>query len=319
MMSSSLPHILVIRSGGLGDFVLTLPVLSAVKERWPKASLHVLGHTEIAETARLAGVVDQIRSIDSFDLSPLFSGLPGGGNRRERAESYLRGFDIVISFLRDTEDHFSANLRRLGVQEYLVPPARSEALHATQQFFRSLSGLGLKPEFEYPRLSPPASACEEVRQMLAVAAVQNHTTLVAIHPGSGSKTKNWPLEHYFEVIQWVAEQPGLYPILLTGEADGEIHERMEVDPRIVNCPHFPSPALPVLVALLQRCGVFLGNDSGVGHLAAASGIPVISLFGATSPQVWKPLGQKVRVINFSEASVDRVCRELAQILGRGEG
>jgi ADP-heptose:LPS heptosyltransferase len=135
---------------------------------------------------------------------------------------------------------------------------------------------------------------------------------VAIHPGSGSVQKCWPTFRFAEVIERLWEQH--YPVLLLAGP----HDTERVDDLLQLLSSPPTPAMfkiltnaPLLnVAIqLQQCLRYLGNDSGVTHLAAMLGIPTTAIFGPTDPAIWRPLGPFVNVIHdgtLEDVSVDRV-------------
>ena len=120
---------------------------------------------------------------------------------------------------------------------------------------------------------------------------------MAIHPGSGSPQKNWPTERWIVVARQLFRIRGnLRLMLLGGEADSaEVAAMRRALPpeRVLMVENAP---LPRVAALLARCEFYLGHDSGNSHLAAATGIPCVVLFGPTDPSVWSPPQPKVNVI-----------------------
>jgi len=140
----------------------------------------------------------------------------------------------------------------------------------------------------------------------------NSNRVFAIHPGSGSKKKNWPITKFTEIVEKL-RNTGVDLLLVEGEADIGLIDQIErktghIFPRVSHLP------LPVLAGVLRRCRMLIGNDSGIGHLAGITGIPVISLFGPTDPTIWKPLGRNIEVMRFQDATVDRVYKK-SLILG----
>jgi heptosyltransferase-2 len=139
-----------------------------------------------------------------------------------------------------------------------------------------------------------------------------------VHPGSGSPRKNWPLEKWRALGRTLLES-GAQLILVGGEAD---EPRVAAlcqawkDAPILVARHLP---LPELAAILARCRLFLGHDSGISHLAAATGAPCLLLFGPTDPAIWAPANPQVRVLaspNDDLALLDfaAVAAEAARIL-----
>jgi ADP-heptose:LPS heptosyltransferase len=140
---------------------------------------------------------------------------------------------------------------------------------------------------------------------------------VAIHPGSGAVQKCWPISHFATVIErlWEQNRPVL---LLVGPADTE-----RVDDLLQQLSSPPTPAMfkiltnaPLLkvASQLQQCMCYLGNDSGITHLAAMLSVPTIAIFGPTDPAIWRPLGPFVKVIHeatLEDVSVDCVMEAIS--------
>jgi heptosyltransferase-2 len=130
---------------------------------------------------------------------------------------------------------------------------------------------------------------------------------LAVHPGSGSRAKNWPLERFTETASRLSpERPWL---LVAGPAE----EELDAPPGARLARNLP---LRTLGALLARAGLFLGNDSGISHLAAACGTRTLALFGPTDPAQWAPVGPAVRTLraprhDLGDLSVDEVLDQLA--------
>jgi len=148
-------------------------------------------------------------------------------------------------------------------------------------------GCGISPGMGPPGFIPAG---------LAVTNVVSPPAPVAIHPGSGSTAKNWPDERWLELV---ARLDGPF-LLVLGEAErgrwsGPLLAVLRSAAR-APLEVADSLALPDLAAALARCGLFLGHDSGISHLAAALGLPCVLLFGPTEPAMWAPPGAHVRVI-----------------------
>jgi heptosyltransferase-2 len=125
------------------------------------------------------------------------------------------------------------------------------------------------------------------------------TRLVAIHPGSGSETKNWAKEQWADLGRRIAEDmPGTTLLLVEGEADAEAAEFLAAAWRDLAHARARWLPLPILAALLREAKIFLGHDSGITHLAAAArkDLPIVALFGPTEPAVWAPPRAGVRVL-----------------------
>lgn len=288
-------RILVIRGGAIGDFILTLPAIKLLRDSFPPAYLEILGYKHIAALAEMSRYADATRSIEYGPLSSFFV------RESELAPDlmdYFGGFQQVISYLFDPERIFSNNLKRAGVRNLITgSPKITGEEHAARQLARPLESLGLY-------LDDPAAVVlpNESRKVVR--------SLIAIHPGSGSEGKNWPLERFIEVAAALfrsSEDNRL--LLIEGEADEERATQLasalpgERVSRVTNLP------LPDLAGVLRNCGFFIGHDSGISHLAAAVGTPSLLLFGPTNPAIWAPANRNVKVLRAPQGILNRLSVE----------
>ncbi|MFA5191889.1 MAG: glycosyltransferase family 9 protein [Verrucomicrobiia bacterium] len=284
------PRILVIRGGAIGDFILTLPAIGAFRQRWPSARLEILGYPRIAALADGRYYADAIRSIDAGPMARFF--VPEA-DLDPSLSDYFASFDLVLSYLYDPDDIFSANLGRAGVTRLLRASAKPDREHAATHFARPLAELGLRADPAHPRIFPNAADRAFAEQFLTLhSSLSTLHSLVAIHPGSGGEHKVWPADRWAAVIRALREQAGCNILLIGGEADDTARRALAS----FNLPAAWNLPLPQLAAILERCGLFAGHDSGITHLAAAVGVPTLALFGPTSPNIWSPLGPRVRVV-----------------------
>ncbi len=281
--------ILVIRGGAIGDFILTLPAIGLLREAFPSVRLEIVGYRHIVALAEGRYYAHAARSIEYAGLAPFF--IPGGKLEEEWVE-YFAGFDQVVSYLYDPDGFFEANLRRAGVRNLICgTPRPGLGLHAARQLAQPLEALALYLEAgaEHARLHP-----SEADRAAAAAFLRGESRpLVALHPGAGGAAKVWPTDRWRSVLQALRAGPDAPALLLVGgEADEAALAALAplADHVAANLP------LPELAALLARCTLFLGHDSGISHLAAAVGTPCQLLFGPTDPAVWAPAGPHVRIL-----------------------
>ncbi|OAI41781.1 hypothetical protein AYO41_01470 [Verrucomicrobia bacterium SCGC AG-212-E04] len=282
----------MLRGGAIGDFVVTLPLLDSLRRAFPDEQLELVAHASIASLAVAGGLADAIHPIDSADFAPFFAHsaeLPAHWSERFRRAAR------VISFLHDPGEVLAANIRRSGAASWMQGPHRPAdgGGLAARQFAAPIEhALGLTPgnpaEF---RLRLDCAAHEEAEMDLV------DSRWIAIHPGSGSPRKNWPVARWIEVANsLLAGRKELRLLFVGGEADGlAIREIEQALPRqririLENAP------LPVVAARIASCERFLGHDSGISHLAASTGIPCLLLFGPSDATVWSPPQPQVRII-----------------------
>ncbi len=291
-------RILVIRGGAIGDFILTLPALKALRDARPQAHMEILGYKHIAVLAEERFYAQAVHSIEYGPLARFFarnSELPA-----ELAD-YFASFDLIVSYLYDPDRIFEINLRRCGVQNLICGPARivENAGHAARQLARPIEQLGINVVDFAERIFPSIEDREFAREFLASVP----QPIVAIHPGSGSHEKNWPLENWiglFSPGSRFADLEGL--VVISGEAEEDQTDQLEREWKNRDVRFASNLPLPRLAAVLER-SIFIGHDSGISHLAAAAGANCILLFGPTDPDVWAPRNDNVQILRAPNARV----------------
>ena len=228
-----------------------------------------------------AGVYD----LDAAGMVPLF--VENGGKPDAALLEAIDGADLALSYLSDPAGVLGSNLRRWGVKRLVAGPYRMDehGPHAVEQLAAPLAGLGLPLVCPFPRVEFPKPGA------------QSEGAGLALHLGSGSSRKNWPWERWRRLIEKLqAEGLARHVALVSGEADqgptkaflsGWRGGRVDVWDRL---------PLPELTGRLAACAAFFGHDSGISHLAAAAGAPVLALFGPTNPRVWAPRSPRVQVV-----------------------
>jgi heptosyltransferase III len=284
-------RILVIRGGAIGDFILTLPALKALRDARPQARIEILGYKHIAVLAENRFYAQAVRSIEYGPLARFFardSELPA-----ELAD-YFASFDLIVSYLYDPDRIFETNLRRCGIENLICGPARivKGAGHAARQLARPIEELGIRVGDVTERIFPAIEDREFAREFLASVP----QPIVAIHPGSGSDQKNWPLEKWiglFSPSNRFADFERL--VVISGEADKAQTDQLEREWKNRNVRFASNLPLPRLAAVLEH-SIFMGHDSGISHVAAAAGANCILLFGPTDPGVWAPKNDNVQIL-----------------------
>jgi heptosyltransferase-2 len=309
-----LNRILVIRGGAIGDFILTLPALKALRDAYPNAHVEILGYKHIAALAENRFYAQAIRSIESAQLSRFFAKdaeLPSG------LANYFAGFDLIVSYLYDPDSIFEDNLRRSGAKKIIRGPAKIDnGLHATEQLTRPIEELGVPVADHAPKVFPSEQDRHYAREFLA----GSNTPIIAFHPGSGSQRKNWSLENWTELGNYFLRNQSGSLVIVSGEADEARTRKLEDTWQDSGVRFAKSLPLPSLAAVLEQT-IFIGHDSGISHLAAAAGAKSILLFGPTDPAVWAPLNENARVIcapdkDLRRLDVDLVSDALDQELMR---
>ena len=292
-------NITVIRSGAIGDFVLTLPAIEALRQTNPGIPLRLIGHPP---TLRLAHP-DEILDHDSPLLAPL--------HLREAfpppdTAALFADVDFLLAYAVDPHGILAGHLRTLIDGPILVHdprPLPGSAIHITDQLLQPLRQHGIPASDSVPHIHlrngdhAYAIDCWERYRL--------RCPVVVIHPGSGGRHKCWPLESFLEFAERLRRR-GSCVIILQGPVETEREDRLPAELLSLS-----PPTLLDLAALLARTDLFVGNDSGPGHIAAAVGTPTLTLFGPTDPRLWRPRSPQARILQapagqWSALTVDSV-------------
>ena len=206
------------------------------------------------------------------------------GSLSGRASGIARA-DAVIALTRDRA--LSAALSAPGVRLLQRDPAPPSDLHASHWLAAPVRSLGADPAPDPPTLSFTAAERSAVAERVSSLPPR----FLAVHPGSGSAAKNWPADRFAALVQRHARDTRW--LLVTGPADEGAADALRCLPGAVVAQELP---LRELAALLAHAGLYVGNDSGVSHLAAATGVPTLALFGPTAPSTWAPVGPRVATL-----------------------
>lgn len=268
----------------MGDLILTLPVFTEIRRRWPRAHVCHAGYLPQARLVTAAGLADSFFPLDSAVAAEWFGPLPEGVCWRNE---WLDSFDLAITFIPDGDGCFHAHLSAAGVRRILRRSPHVTEGHAADHFAKVLEGDDVG---RTPRLPMPPGVVEAGRRR----AEESGGRLVALHPGSGSPAKNWPLARFVELAGLIRARGIGRPVFLAGEAESALLPALRsLAPEVVVVTGLD---ILELAGFLGACQAYVGNDSGVTHLAAATGIPVVALFGPTDPAIWGPRGGNVRIV-----------------------
>jgi heptosyltransferase III len=254
---------LAIRPGGIGDFIVSLPALECLRtdyfEVWTRS-----------ETAPLVLFADRVRSIAFTGLDLLAVTEPP-----ERLIEDLRGFDSIVSWYGANRPEFRAETERLALPFtfFSALPVEGTGVHAVDFYLDQVRTLAPCETDGIPRIRCPREP-EDVKT----------ENFVVIHPFSGSPRKNWPLENFGQLARRLQMAMPVY--WCYGPNDPPADEAVRIE------------NLYELACWLAKASLFVGNDSGITHLAAAVGTPVLAVFGPTDPAVWAPRGPDVKVGRF---------------------
>jgi heptosyltransferase-3 len=277
--------ILVWHQGAIGDLILSLAAVYSIKKHFPERSLHLIARDDLSDIVIGSGLADQMSSNEKGLYADFFSDAGISG----RAADFIGNFEAAFVFMRRRHVTFMKNIGRYVpscVHIATVPP---EGVREHVSFFqgKQLKGRGVDLSMP-PRLALP-------RRLPEIGA---GAPTISVHPGSGGKEKRWGLRGFLDLIEILAEGGRYRFSILLGPAEAELKDECR---RFVSEKNIPAEIvfgkpLTFIVSVLAASSLYVGNDSGITHLASALGRPSVAIFGPTDPSVWGPLGSNVRII-----------------------
>ena len=284
--------ILIINSSSIGDFILSLPVLFAIRNNSPKAYIEIMGKSDVLELVENRFYADKGISVE---IKGLYNFFIKKENLPDFLVNYFKSFDKIYTFLNDGEGIFLENLKRTNVEEiYFLKKSFPETFknHAIKEYSKILKPLGIEIRIERPKIILNKHDRNFAENFIkANKFIKQGDICIAIHPGSGSKKKNWDFDNFIELSEKLKSEFKCNILLLSGPAEDD--KFIKDKDGFINVRGL---SLIELASVLEKCSLYIGNDSGITHLSSALGIPVIAIFGPTNRDIWKPIGNDVRVI-----------------------
>lgn len=273
--------ILALRRGGLGDLLVAAPSIRLLRLAFPEAGLVLIARRKYGHLLRQAGIVEAVEDADDFRWACL-------SDSSANPPSILIEADSVVGWFHTK----SAGDFRKGTAALRSAAAFRADLGAgrplSRQFFEATAGFCRKAQhplesFESCALLPAPAA------PLPVAASSLRRPYAVVHPGAGSAAKLWPGDRFREAVRAAADRRYAGAIVF-GEADEALRCEWSAFPLPPGWILLDRPDLSSLAALLSGASVYLGNDSGVTHLAAALGTPGLAVFRSEFVHAWRPYG-----------------------------
>lgn len=299
-----------------------MPALRALGRARRADPLAVAAQPRIGRLLAALGVADRAIDFDSLRLDALFrrggreDGSTERGPREERVAPVAR-FTRVICWFGAGDPGFVARLTALAPGAIVAPPW----VAGRPVWEHLLATVGVAPG-EAARLRErivvPAELAEAGRRALARAGWDGATRLVVVHPGAGGVAKRWPVEAFAAVLERAAAHTSVTLALHEGPADREAVAGLAARLR-VPALSLVEPELPLLAGMLSTASAYLGNDSGVSHLAAALGAPSVVLYRRDKLD-WRPWAPGVEPLvvetsSLERADVPRVTAALRRLVG----
>lgn len=337
-------RILVIRPGGIGDMIVLLPVLRVLEQRFPEAAIDLACEKRNADVLAVAGFEHDVLMYDSNPMGFLW-------------KVARRRYDVVV----DTEQfhHFSAIFAlfssaptRIG---FKINPARNPLYtHFVnyeldgpegRQFMRLLGPLGITDR-AYALAGSLGPVADAIPDALAedLAEAFGSRPMAVLHAGCSTHYKLWETDRFVATAEYLWTCHGLGVVLVGNRGDSPLADAILAGLREVGCPAVSAAGRLTLretAALIGRCALFIGADSGLAHLAVAMDRPTVVLFGPSDSAKWGFRGNRHGVVTESipcspcfifgyhrpcrtidcmkRITVEAVLAECEKVLAAGEG
>ena len=288
---------MIVFPGALGDLICLLPTISAIARRHAPADIELMARDELARFAVGRLGITRGHSIDRREMTHLFREPASDSGDARR---FFGAFERIYCFFNANDERFRSALseasRPRAASFHLFRP--SGGGHVAAGYLKDVTGDSKIKDLAITLLPADLESADR-----AISGIAEPKMFVAIFPGSGSVTKNWPIEKFVALADRISETTRA--IFVLGPAE------ISVERLLADRGHgvITGQSLATVAAIARMASAFLANDSGVAHLASAVGTPGIVLFGPTDPDRWRPLG-RVQVIQ--RAPVDSI--EIPEVL-----
>jgi len=298
----------ILQPGAIGDCVLTLPLAEFMKESLALDTIDIIGHSEYIDILPARTCINRAFSMDSLQLHRLFTDdksfslLPN-----DPLIKTFEHYDWIITFLGAPDSSFEKNLiftaycsHSADVITLQMKPAAEHSSHLTQFYIKQLVDqchIPLtynQPQSSNRLIKAGKTDIKRGRQLLKSLDISGDEKPVVIQPGSGGAHKCWHIDNFLAVAKGLSSK-GIPAVFLLGPAEMDRLTDIAVKgiDKIAKC--LKNPPLADVLGLLSCSAGYIGNDSGITHLAAALGVKTIVVFGPTNPALYCPIGPQVKV------------------------
>ena len=285
----SIQNILIFSFSHIGDAVLSTAVIPPLQEHFTDAKINVLAGPKACEVFQGDVRVNEVIIYDNRDVH---AGLRG--KTRLIKELKDRNFDLVI----DLRDSFWS--RFIGVSRWGIPllqrfSSSYKNSHAVNRYLSIPGAHGVRTEDAAPRFYLSDSEKQLADDFLSRNDVSDHDLIIGIHPGGGWSYKLWPVERFAALGDLLSQKYGAKVLVFAGPDEASLQDQLVNSMKLPPIP-VKNIGLRETAALIQRCHLYIGNDTGPMHIAAALGTRVVAIFGPTDANRSGPYGDKHVVI-----------------------
>jgi heptosyltransferase-2 len=303
---SKVNRILIRATNWIGDVIMTLPALEAIRVSFPNSTLVVLARPWVIPLFKNHPMVDEVISLEK-GRGP-FSGLTAILNAALRIRR--QRFDLAILFQNAFEAALIAYLggiryrvgydtdqRRLLLSHPVIRGENIMHVHQVEYYLSLLRAIGCDAKIKDPELFVSSRQEEKVRPMLSGNGIGQKDFLLGLSPGATfGPAKRWPPERFANIGDMAVDRWGAKVMIFGSREEKEICAKVSIGMRHPSIDLCGRTELEELMALIKRCDLFISNDSGLMHMASSLKVPLVAIFGSTDPVATGPRGPKARVI-----------------------
>jgi len=310
--------IFIRESNWIGDAIMTTPALAAIKESFSKAEIFVGANPSVAEILKYNPCIDQFLI---FDTQLLNNSLLG----RLKLSRSWRGkynFDLGIlftnSFVSALEIFIMGIPQRIGFDTDGRGLLLTEKIHATPEIIKKhevdyfldlVSGIGIKPHSRVLTIKFSKEDENFAKDFISQNRLPSTRLLVAMHAGASIKPKEWLPERYAKVCDELVRNYNAQVVILGSKADEAVSSKIAslAEEKVINLAGKIS--LREATSIIKCCDMFIGNNSGPMHIAAALKVPVVTIFGPAAPEKTAPYLEKEKYEIVIKPFTCRPCRQ----------
>lgn len=310
-------RILLIRLSSLGDVVLTTPVIRAVRAHFPDAYIAMLVAKQSADVLRENPHLDEIitfdRSAKNKDTGEMLRVV-----RILRERKFTLALDLQGKFRTELLMYLSGAAERVGKGRLCTVRAREQGnKHATRHYFDLLHAVGIPAVDQRLEMFFASSERIDATQRFDAAGITETGLKVGLFPGAGWKLREWMPERFAAIGDKLVQHFNANVLIFGGQKEAELVHTVAdlMDARAVTFAG--NLQIRELAACVEKCDLFLTNDTGPMHIAAAVGTPTVSLFGPGNHIRFQPLGELHQTIRhdvpcspckqFTDKCKDNIC------------
>jgi ADP-heptose:LPS heptosyltransferase len=323
-------NILVIHFGQMGDVILSLPALQAIRRRFPAAKITALLGKSSAAIAKLADVFDEEIIVDRVELRDGNKLRSINKIRQLTKEIRRRKFDFIIDlhslsetnllgFLSGAKARLYANRENRSL-DFLAkfpakPPSEDKSKHISERYLEVLAPLGIENVDTFAHIAPHAENLEEIEKLFQAFGIKDEM-LIGLFPGAGHPSRRWSLENFARLAEKLLKEKNCRVIVFIGPEETDLADEIE--------QRFPPETIVLkplklltFFAAVSKMHVFVSNDTGPMHLAAIAGASVVLILDESAPDTFLPLTKYLRVVKSGEIgkiSVDEVFQATGSFL-----